>query len=84
VTIVQGTIVLAVVVANEISRRVTRRSAERGTGAPVVVVPGDGGTGAGQTFDSGGPETPVAGTGAGVSRTAGAGQVDSDGRGPQA
>jgi ABC-type uncharacterized transport system permease subunit len=84
VTIVQGTIVLAVVVANEISRRVTRRSAERGTGTPVVVVPGDGGTGVGQTFDSGGPEIPVAGTGAGVSRTAGAGQVDSDGRGPQA
>jgi simple sugar transport system permease protein len=83
VTIVQGTIVLAVVVANEISRRVTRRSAERGTGTPAAVIPGDGGTGVGQTFDSGGPETPVAGTGAGVSRTAGAGQVDSDGRGAQ-
>ena len=83
VTIVQGTIVLAVVVANEISRRVTRRSAERGTGTPAAVIPGDGGTGVGQTFDSGGPETPVAGTGAGVSRTAGAGQVDSDGRGPR-
>ncbi|WP_324274333.1 ABC transporter permease subunit [Blastococcus brunescens] len=30
VTIIQGTIVLAVVVANEVARRVTRRSAERG------------------------------------------------------
>lgn len=34
VTIFQGTIVLAVVVANEIARRVARRSAERGGAAP--------------------------------------------------
>ena len=34
VTIFQGTIVLAVVVANEIARRVARRAAERGTAEP--------------------------------------------------
>ncbi|MCV2488499.1 ABC transporter permease [Geodermatophilus sp. YIM 151500] len=34
VTIIQGTIVLAVVVANEIARRLTRRSAERGGAEP--------------------------------------------------
>jgi simple sugar transport system permease protein len=44
VTIIQGTIVLAVVVANEIARRITLRAAERGTaqaGPPPVA--GDGG-----------------------------------------
>ena len=45
VTIIQGTIVLAVVVANEISRRITRRSAERGSATPAAPVAGDGGTG---------------------------------------
>ena len=81
VTIVQGTIVLAVVVANEIARRVARRSAERGTAAQVGgIVPGDGGTGAGQSVGPGDPNPPV-GTGAGVSRTAGAGQTDTDGWG---
>jgi general nucleoside transport system permease protein len=71
-------------VANEIARRVARRSAERGTAAPVGgIVPGDGGTGVGQSVD---PEeaNPPAGTGVGVSRTAGAGQTDTDGRGGRA
>lgn len=46
VTIIQGTIVLAVVVANELSRRIARRSAERGGAAGVPApVAGDGGTG---------------------------------------
>jgi simple sugar transport system permease protein len=46
VTIVQGTIVLAVVVANEIARRVGRRSAAGGTAAPAGgPAAGDGGTG---------------------------------------
>jgi ABC-type uncharacterized transport system permease subunit len=46
VTIIQGTIVLAVVVANEVARRITRASAERG-GATAAAGPvaGDGGTG---------------------------------------
>jgi simple sugar transport system permease protein len=44
VTIFQGTIVLAVVIANEISRRVTRRAAERDTAEPVAAAP-PGGTG---------------------------------------
>jgi simple sugar transport system permease protein len=50
VTIIQGTIVLAVVVANEIARRIALRSAERGTaqtGPPPVA--GDGGTASTQT-----------------------------------
>ncbi len=36
VTIIQGTIVLAVVIANEVARRVTLRSAERGTAEPAA------------------------------------------------
>jgi ABC-type uncharacterized transport system permease subunit len=47
VTIFQGTIVLAVVVANELARRIARRSAERGSAAPAPVA-GDGGTGPSQ------------------------------------
>ncbi len=44
VTIIQGTIVLAVVIANEVARRLTLRSAERaGAGA---VAPGGGSEGA--------------------------------------
>ena len=45
ITIIQGTIVLAVVVANEIARRITRRQAERGKaeGGPPPVA-GDGGS----------------------------------------
>jgi simple sugar transport system permease protein len=49
VTIIQGTIVLAVVVANEVARRVTRRSAERGSAEPPAPVAGDGGSAATQT-----------------------------------
>src|SRR3712207_5259882 len=49
VTIIQGTIVLAVVVANQVARRITRRQAERGS-AQAVAPPttGDGGTGGGR------------------------------------
>jgi len=49
VTIIQGTIVLAVVIANEVARRLTRRSAESGTtAAPAPPPPDDGSpTGAG-------------------------------------
>lgn len=49
VTIIQGTIVLAVVVANEIARRFALRSAERGSGPPAAPPAGDGGTAAIQT-----------------------------------
>jgi ABC-type uncharacterized transport system permease subunit len=43
VTIIQGTIVLAVVVANEVARRLTRRAAESGSARVPAVVAGDGG-----------------------------------------
>jgi ABC-type uncharacterized transport system permease subunit len=50
VTIVQGTIVLAVVIANEIARRVARKRAAGGTAAPAGGPPtGDGSTGAAPT-----------------------------------
>ena len=43
VTIIQGTIVLAVVIANEVARRLTRRSAESGTTtAPAAPPPDEG------------------------------------------
>jgi ABC-type uncharacterized transport system permease subunit len=85
VTIIQGTIVLAVVVANEVARRIARRSAERGTASPSGgPAAGDGATGVGQTIGADGPSGPMEGTGVGISRTAGAGQVDTDGRGAQA
>jgi ABC-type uncharacterized transport system permease subunit len=42
VTIIQGTIVLAVVIANEVARRVTRRAAERGTAQAAPPTPGIG------------------------------------------
>ncbi|RBY77743.1 ABC transporter permease [Geodermatophilus sp. TF02-6] len=70
ITIIQGTIVLAVVVSNEVARRIALRSAERGGAAPAVAAAtGDGSTGPGQTADGA-----AVGTGAGVGRTAGAGQ----------
>lgn len=50
VTIIQGTIVLAVVVANEVSRRITRRQAESGN-AVVPPSTGNGSTGRGGTDD---------------------------------
>jgi simple sugar transport system permease protein len=45
VTIIQGTIVLAVVVANEVARRLTRRSAEQGSAQGPAPVAGDGSAG---------------------------------------
>src|SRR3954447_7590734 len=42
VPIFQGTIVLAVVIANEVARRVTRRAAERGTAEAAPPTPGIG------------------------------------------
>jgi simple sugar transport system permease protein len=57
ITIIQGTIVLAVVVANEVARRITRRSAERGTASPAGgPVAGDGGTGPTQSAPAGGTD----------------------------
>ncbi|MCZ2859500.1 ABC transporter permease [Blastococcus sp. VKM Ac-2987] len=78
ITIIQGTIVLAVVIANEVARRIARRSAERGGAASDAAAPGDGSTSTGQSAGGGGAPagTAVQGTGAGVSRTAGAGQAD--------
>jgi simple sugar transport system permease protein len=70
VTIIQGTIVLAVVVANEVARRLTLRQAERGS-AVAPPVTGDGSAGGGQG-PSGGPppdDGPGGGNGPGV-RTA--------------
>jgi ABC-type uncharacterized transport system permease subunit len=63
VTIIQGTIVLAVVVANEVARRLTRRQAERGS---VVAPPvtGDGSTGGGPA-PGGGPPPDGSGGGSG-------------------
>ncbi|TWH74275.1 ABC transporter permease [Modestobacter roseus] len=67
VTIIQGTIVLAVVVANEIARRVTRQQAERGN-AVAPPTSGDGSTGGGQGPGDGPPPDggPTTGTGTGV------------------
>ncbi|MGY1630339.1 ABC transporter permease [Geodermatophilus sp. SYSU D01186] len=70
VTIIQGTIVLAVVVSNEVARRIGLRAAERGSAqAGPAPVAGDGSTGPQQTTGGGGT-----GTGAGVSPTTGAGR----------
>ncbi|MCZ2822392.1 ABC transporter permease [Modestobacter sp. VKM Ac-2977] len=67
VTIIQGTIVLAVVVANEVARRVTRRQAEGGS-AVAPPTSGDGSTGDGQGPGDGPPPDvgPTTGTGTGV------------------
>jgi simple sugar transport system permease protein len=59
VTIIQGTIVLAVVVANEVARRVALRSAERGSAQVPPPVAGDGSAGPSQT--PGGPAGPAGG-----------------------
>jgi len=78
VTIIQGTIVLSVVVANEVARRLTRRQAERGnTVAPPTT--GDGSTGGGQGPGGGPPpdDGPGSGTGPGISTATGdAGRTD--------
>lgn len=71
VTIIQGTIVLAVVVANEVSRRIARRQAESG----VAVAPpatGDGSTGGGQGPDGGPPPDGPTGTGPALTNASGA------------
>ena len=78
VTIIQGTIVLAVVIANEVARRLTRRQAERGS---VVAPPatGDGSTGGGQGPDGGLPpdDGPGSATGPGIRTATGdAGRTD--------
>ena len=44
VTIIQGTILLAVVVANTVARRLARRTAQRGGAQPAAPVAGDGST----------------------------------------
>ena len=81
VTIIQGTIVLAVVIANEVARRVTRRQAEGGS-AVAPPTSGDGSTGDGQGPGDGPPPdtgpTTGTGTGIGVRNAAGdAGRTDS-------
>ena len=82
VTIIQGTIVLSVVVANQIARRLTRRQAERGN-AVAPPTTGDGGTGGGQGPGGGPPpdDGPGSGTGPGISTATGdAGRTDARGR----
>ncbi|MCZ2823715.1 MULTISPECIES: ABC transporter permease [unclassified Modestobacter] len=81
VTIIQGTIVLAVVIANEIARRVTRQQAERGS-AVAPPTTGDGSTGGEQGPGDGPPPDvgPTTGTGTGVgvrNATGDAGRTDS-------
>jgi simple sugar transport system permease protein len=63
ITIMQGTIVLSVVVANEVAHRVTRRQAERGA-AVAPPTTGDG-SGGGQGPDGGPPPDDGPGSGAG-------------------
>jgi ABC-type uncharacterized transport system permease subunit len=69
ITIIQGTIVLSVVVANEVAHRVTRRQAERGA-AVAPPTTGDG-SGGGQGPDGGPPpdDGPGSGTGPGIHTT---------------
>jgi len=79
VTIIQGTIVLAVVVANEIARRLARRSAGRG----MTVTPpstGDGSTGGGQGPDGGLPpdDGPGSATGPALTTATGSGGRSDD------
>jgi general nucleoside transport system permease protein len=73
VTIIQGTIVLAVVVANEVARRLTREQAERGS--TVVPPSADDGAGGGRGPDGGAPPDvgPGGSTGPGVATVTGAG-----------
>jgi general nucleoside transport system permease protein len=79
VTIIQGTIVLAVVIANEVARRLTRRQAESGsTVAPPPA--GDGSTGGGQGPGGGSPpdDGPGGRTGPGLATATGAGGRSGD------
>lgn len=75
VTIIQGTIVLAVVVANEVARRVARRQAESGNAAVAPPATGDGSTGGGQGPGGGPPpdDGPGGGDGPGLATATGAG-----------
>jgi len=68
ITIIQGTIVLSVVIANEVAHRVTRRAAERGAAVRPPTT-GDGSTGGGQGPGGGPPPDagPGSGTGPGLS-----------------
>jgi simple sugar transport system permease protein len=78
VTIIQGTIVLSVVIANEVARRLTRRQAERGN-AVAPPTTGDGSTGGGQGPGGGPPpdDGPGSGTGPGIRTATGyAGRTD--------
>ncbi|MGK5114189.1 ABC transporter permease [Geodermatophilus sp. CPCC 205506] len=67
VTIIQGTIVLAVVIANEIARRLALRSAERAGSSAAAPPPDSGGSGGGGSPPGDGPDggrrayTPVPG-----------------------
>jgi ABC-type uncharacterized transport system permease subunit len=74
VTIIQGTIVLAVVVANEVARRLTRRQAERGS-AVAPPSTGNGSPGGGRGPDDGSPpdDGPGGGNGPGMATVSGAG-----------
>jgi hypothetical protein len=74
VTIIQGTIVLAVVVANEVARRLTRRQAERGS-AVAPPSTGNGSPGGGRGPDGGSPpdDGPGGGNGPGMATVSGAG-----------
>jgi simple sugar transport system permease protein len=76
VTIIQGTIVLAVVIANEVARRLALRQAERANSQAVPPpVAGDGSTGGGQ--GPGGGPPPDDGPGGGIGPVVGTG---TDGR----
>jgi general nucleoside transport system permease protein len=79
VTIIQGTIVLAVVIANEVARRLTRRQAESGS-AVAPPSAGDGSTGGGQGPGGGSPPDDGAGggTGPGLATATGAGGRSGD------
>jgi simple sugar transport system permease protein len=78
VTIIQGTIVLAVVVANEVARRLTRRQAERSSAVAPPSSTGDGSTGAGQGPEGDRPPDDGPGTGPGLATTTGAGGRSGD------
>jgi simple sugar transport system permease protein len=56
VTIIQGTIVLAVVIANELARRLALRSAERAGSSAAAPPPDGGGGGGGSGTPDGGPD----------------------------
>ena len=83
VTIIQGTIVLSVVVANQVARRITRRQAERGAVQAGPPATGDGSTGGGQEPDGGPPpdDGPGSATGPGLGTATGEGGRSDDRQG---